>query len=146
MKDVAGQGIRRTAGRRRGPVAARSNVAGYSTIESAVTIPVVILFTMLVVQYALLWHGRHVAAAAAQDGLRAARAYQASAADGQAAATGYLTQVAPNLLRAPQVLSSRGAASVVVQVRAGVLSVVPFGQFEVSSTATGPVERFVAAP
>jgi hypothetical protein len=116
---------------------------GYSTVEAVVTLPAVIFLTMLVVQYALLWHGRHGAEAAAQDGLRAARAYQASAATGQAAAARYLAQVAPNLLTAPTVEAVRTPATASVDVRAQVLSVLPLATFAVSAHAAGPVEHFV---
>ena len=81
----------------------RRDDGGYSVVEAAITLPALILFTMLVVQWALLWHGRHVVEAAVQDGVRAARAYQATAADGQHSAQAYLHAVAPTLLTAPQV-------------------------------------------
>ena len=125
-------------GRRRG-----GDDAGYSIIEAVITLPVLIMFTMLVVQYALVWHSRHIAQAAAQDGLRAARGYASSAADGQDAATTYLRQVAPNLLTGPLVVADRTPTTVTVVVHAHVLSVVPFADFDVDERVSGPVERFV---
>jgi Flp pilus assembly protein TadG len=116
---------------------------GYSTIEAVITLPAMILMTLLVVQYALLWHGRHVADAAAQNALRAARSYESTAEAGQDAATAYLAQVAPNLLTAPSVTATRTATTVTVQVRAKLLSVVPLTDFDVAADAAGPVERFV---
>lgn len=115
---------------------------GYSIVEAAITLPVVILFTMLVVQWALLWHGRHVVESAVQDGVRAARAYQATEGDGQRSAQTYLRSVAPTLVTTPQVEVSRTATTVTVRIRAGVLSVIPGGSFEVEETGTAPVERF----
>jgi hypothetical protein len=112
-------------------------------VEASITLPVLILFTMLVVQWALIWHGRHVAEAAAQDGLRAARGYQATAASGQNAAENYLQAVAPRLLTSPQVDVTRTATTVTVQIHAGVLSVLPGSGFDVDETAAAPVERFV---
>lgn len=97
---------------------------------------------LLVVQLALLWHGRNVAEAAAQDGLRSARGYQSTAALGQRDAEDYLRQVAPNLLPDAQVSVERTETTVTVRVRAGVLSIVPLG-LAVDETAAGPVERFV---
>jgi hypothetical protein len=116
---------------------------GYSVVEASITLPVVILLSMLVVQWALIWHGRHVAEAAAQDGLRAARGYEASAATGQQAATDYLRSVAPNLLSSPRVDVTRTPTTATVHIHARVLSVVPGGGFDVDQTASGPVERFV---
>jgi hypothetical protein len=116
---------------------------GYSTIEAVVTLPAVILFTMLVVQYALVWHGRHVAQAAAQDGLRAARTYQARADAGQAAASSYLAKVAPNLITNPTVTTTRTATTITVRIGGQILSVIPLAAFPVTAVAAGPVEQFV---
>jgi hypothetical protein len=116
---------------------------GYSVVEASITLPVLILFTMLVVQWALIWHGRHVAEAAAQDGLRAARGYQASATSGQSAAETYLEAVAPRLLTSPRVDVTRTTTTVTVHVHAGVLSVLPGSGFDVDEAASAPVERFV---
>jgi hypothetical protein len=49
------------------------------------------------------------------------------------------------MLRDPQVIVDRDAASVSVTVHATVISVVPFGHYTVSETATGPVEHFANA-
>lgn len=122
---------------------------GYSIVEAAIVLPVVVLLSMLVVQWALIWHGRHVAEGAAQTGLRAARGYQATAGAGEQAATGYLSSVAPNLLAAPSVDVTRTATTATVRVRARVLAVIPglsaviSGGVDVEESATGPVERFV---
>ena len=125
---------------------------GYSVVEAAIVLPVVVLLCMLVVQWALIWHGRHVAEGAAQTGLRAARGYQATAGAGEKAAAGYLSSVAPTLLSAPSVDVIRTTTTATVRVRARVLAVIPglsaviSGAVDVEQTATGPVERFVAEP
>lgn len=124
------------------PRCRREDDGGYSIVEAAITLPAVILFTMLVVQWALLWHGRHVVESAVQDGVRAARAYQATAGDGQRSAQTYLQSVAPTLVTSPQVEVSRTATSVTVRIRAGVISVIPGGSFQVEESGTAPVERF----
>jgi hypothetical protein len=117
---------------------------GYSVVEAVITLPVLILLTLLVVQWALVWHGRHVAEAAAQDGLRAGRGYQASASSGRSEAECYLRAVAPRLLTSPQVDVSRSATTVTVHVRARVLSLIPaVDGIGVEETASGPVERYV---
>ncbi|MGH3626504.1 MAG: TadE/TadG family type IV pilus assembly protein [Sciscionella sp.] len=119
---------------------------GFSTLEAVVVIPVVVIITMLVIQYVMLWHARNLAEAAAQNGLRVARGYQATAAQGQASATHYLDSVASNLLQDRQVDAHRTATTVEVTVHASVLSVVPFGSYTVDETASGPVERYVDSP
>lgn len=130
---------------KRGPRGAGSSREdGYSIVEAVITLPVLIALTMFVVQYALLWHGRNVAQAAAQDGLRTARSYQGTAAMGQQAAVDYLSQVAPKLLTRAHVQVDRTPTAVTVQVRAQVLSLLGFARLDVTETAAGPVERFVA--
>ena len=115
---------------------------GYSVVEVVITFPVLMLLVMGVVQFALFWHARHVAEAAAQDGLRGARGYSSTAELGQRDALSYLAQVAPRLLTAPSVDVQRTPTTVTVRVHAGVLSIVPLG-LDVDETAVGPVERFV---
>ncbi len=118
---------------------------GYSVVEAAITLPALVLMCMLVVQFALLWHGRHVVEAAARDGVEAARAYQASASDGRAAASSYISAVAPKLITSPSIAVSRSATVVTVTIRASVLRVIPMGSYAVTESASGPVERFVAS-
>lgn len=123
--------------------------AGYNPLEAAIITPIIIVFTMLIVQFALLWHGRHVAEAAAQAAARSAAAYTSTAAVGQANGASYLAQVAPHLLTGAAVRVDRGPQSVTVRVTATVTatvpSVIPFGTFTVTETATAPVEVFVNA-
>jgi len=123
-----------------------SGDSGYSVVETAIAWPVFIAVILLVVQFALLWHGRHVAEAAARDGLEAGRGIDATAATGRDAATGYLRDVAPRLLTDPRVDVTRTATTVRVQVRAHILRVLPGWDLTVSETASGPVETFTAFP
>ena len=75
-----------------------------------------ITLTMLVIQYALVWHGKHVAQAAAQDGLQVARAFQSTPQAGEESARAYLAEVAPNLLQGVGVRAEQTAVSVTVTV------------------------------
>jgi len=136
---------RRAAVGRRWRAAVAEPDAGYNPLEAAIITPIIIVFTMLIVQFALLWHGRHVAEAAAQAAARSAAAYTSTAAVGQADGASYLAQVAPHLLTGAAVRVDRGPQSVTVRVTATVPSVIPFGTFTVTETATAPVEVFVNA-
>lgn len=115
---------------------------GFSTVEAVIVIPLVVILTMIVVQYVMLYHARNVTEAAARNGLRVARGYQASAAQGKTAAEQYLTDVAPKLLAVRNCDAQRSAVTVVMICHAEVASVVPFGSFSVTEQATGPVETF----
>lgn len=126
--------------------AARSESdGGFSTLEAVVVIPTVVIITMLVVQYVLLWHARNVTEAAAQDALRVARGYEAAAAQGRAAGTEYLHNAAGKLLEKFTMTVDRGTDLVTVHVRGTVTSVVPFGTYTVDESAAGPIEKYVPA-
>ena len=135
----------KTIAARRWRAAVADRDAGYNPLEAAIIVPIIIVFTMLIVQYALLWHGRHVAEAAAQAAARSAAAYTSTAALGQADGANYLAQVAPHLLADATVTVDRGPQSVTVTVTATVASVIPFGSFSVAEHAQAPVEQFVPA-
>jgi|SRR5579885_3485479 len=120
--------------------------AGYSVLEAAIVLPVVFLLLMVIVQWAIVWHARNVAEAAAQEGLRTAAAYTATAEAGRADTVNYLAQVAPHALPDPQVTVTRGPTAVTVSVHARVMTLIPFGHFSVDETVSGPIETFVTAP
>lgn len=116
---------------------------GYSVLEAAITLPIIFLLLMFIVQWAIVWHARNVAQAAAQEGLRTAEAYQSSAAAGRSDAVNFLDQTAPHALPGAIVTVDRGTTTVTVHVHAPVMSVVPLGHFSVDEFASGPIEQFV---
>ena len=118
---------------------------GSTVAEAVIIVPVIIIATLVVVQFVLLWHGRHVAQAAAQTAARAAATYQGSADIGRADGDAYLAEVAPSLLPGRNISVTRDASSVVVTVHADVLTVIPFGNFTVDERASAPVEAFTSA-
>jgi Flp pilus assembly protein TadG len=120
--------------------------AGYSVLEVAIVLPVVFALTMTIVQWAVVWHARSVAEAAAQEGLRTTQAYSSTATAGRADTLTYLSAVAGKSLPDPQVSVTRGATAATVQVTATVASVIPFGHFHITASASGPVETYAAAP
>jgi Flp pilus assembly protein TadG len=116
---------------------------GDATVEAVIIVPVIVVLTLLVVQFVLVWHGRHVAQAAAQTAARSAAAYPAQPATGRAAGNDYLAEVAPNLLPGRSVSVTRDATAVTVIVTADVLTVIPFAGFHIQEQATAPLEIFV---
>ena len=115
---------------------------GSSTVEAVITIPVIVVFTLLVIQFALMWNARHTAQAAAQLAARSAATYESTAGIGQADAEDYLSRTAPNLLSGRSVQVNRGADAVTVTVVASVPSVIPFASFTVDEQASAPIEAF----
>ena len=127
---------------RRWRAASSATDHGYNVIEAAIVVPILVVMTLLVVQMALLWHGRHVAEAAAQAAARSAAGYNSSADVGRSDGASYLAQVAPNLLQSPSVSVARNGRTVTVTVTAKVLAVIPFADFTVTEGAQAPVEAF----
>lgn len=119
---------------------------GYSVLEAAIVLPVAFGLIMLIAQWAVVWHARGVAAAAAEEGVRATAAYQATADQGRLQTESYLAQVAPRSLPDPLVSVTRTARFARVTVAATVASVIPFVRVHVSESASGPVEAYVSAP
>lgn len=132
--------------RRRYRVLRADNDRGYSVLEAAITLPIIFFMLMLVVQWAIVWHSRNVAQAAAQEALRSAQSYQSTAGTGQANGNNYLAQVAPHALGQGCVKVTRSATTVTVRVHCKVMSVIPFGSYYATETVSGPVERYVNAP
>ncbi len=117
---------------------------GSAIVEAVIIIPVIVICSMFLIQFTLIWHGRHLAESAAQAAVTAASGYQSDSGRGQQSAREFLGQVAPNLLTAQNITVSRGATVVTARIDAHVLTVVPFASFTVTATASGPVEQFTA--
>ena len=122
----------------------RSDERGAGTLETVLVIPLVLLLITAVVQFALWYHASHVALAAAQDGVRAARVQGAIGADGQARAQTELDQLGRDLVVAPQVTVTRGLDVATVDVSGWAPQVVPLLRLPIHQHASSPVERFYA--
>jgi hypothetical protein len=126
---------------------------GASAVELAMLTPLLIIIIAATIQFAMLYHARHVALAAAQAGARVARATagQPGAAWEAPARTKtmeYLRSIGPNLLEAPHpVLLQRFAGGqlvdVGVEVQGTAVRVIPFLTLQVDEQSRGPVERFI---
>ena len=137
MDNGRGVGVRRRWHR-----VAADRDRGSSTVEAVITIPVIVMFTLVVIQFALLWNARHTGQAAAQLAARSAATYESTAGIGQADAEAYLAKTAPNLLSGRSVQVNRAADAVTVVVTASVPSVIPFGSFTIDEQASAPIEAF----
>jgi Flp pilus assembly protein TadG len=112
------------------------------SLQLAVIFPVVLTLLLLSVQAGLFFHARHVARAAANEGLRAARLYGHTAVDGQAAAAQLLRQSGGDLISDEQVTATRDTSTASVSVTGQAISLLPGVSLNVSETSSGPVERF----
>ena len=109
--------------------------------------PVLLLIIFTVVQASLYFYARSLALAAAQEGVRAARAENAHLPDGVTRARTFLTSTAGDSLLTPTVSSTGSSATQIrIRVTGRSLSVLPgVPGLTVSQEATGPKERFTTA-
>ena len=115
---------------------------GLATVEFVVVFPLLFFCIMAVVQFGIWAHASHVATAAAQEGARAARAEDGSAAAGEARAQALISAAGAAVLVGPHAAASRGTDEVRVEVRARAASVLPGVSLPVRAVAAGPVERY----
>lgn len=102
--------------------------------------PAVIVLTLLLVQAVLVWHGRHVAQAAAQTAAVTGAGYRADPGQGDQACAEYLHAVAPHLLAGGTCRVERHGSQMIATVDATVFTVIPFAHLHVHETAAAQVE------
>ncbi|TDD87351.1 pilus assembly protein [Actinomadura darangshiensis] len=112
---------------------------GSATVATAITFPVVGLLFLALAQAVMVSVARDVAQAAAEEGLRVARARQGSFAGGRAAAASFARD--EPILEAPDVTVS-GANTITVRVVGRAPSLLPGVNIGVSQTVRGARERF----
>jgi Flp pilus assembly protein TadG len=117
---------------------------GATSIELALLTPILLFVILLVVQFAMVYHARHVALAAAQAGARVARGQVTgdwqSAAKSKAEA--YAQQIGPNIITGVVATPSGGVDERFVDVDGQAITVIPFMSLHVHQRAGGPTECF----
>jgi len=117
---------------------------GVSSLAEAVLIwPALLFAVMSIFQFGLMFYARNVAEQAAQQGAEAARAFNATSADGTAATNQFLDSVVSKTLQNRQVTATRTNDTASVTVTGTVISLVPGVHLKVSEHAEGLVERYV---
>lgn len=96
--------------------AANPGQRGEVSAGLALGFPLLLMLIFGTLEFALWQHAQHVAVAAAQEGARAARTEQGSAAAGQARAEAFLAELAPGALSEATVTVARGADQVEVVI------------------------------
>ncbi|MGI8328689.1 TadE/TadG family type IV pilus assembly protein [Actinomadura scrupuli] len=122
----------------------RARDSGASSLEWALLTPVLITMILFVVQFAMIYHARHVALAAAQSGARVARTDTSSAwrAKAERRATDSVAQVGPGLLTNIRAVATGDQRDRQVVVTGRAVAVVPLLDFNVREQAGGPRECF----
>jgi Flp pilus assembly protein TadG len=117
---------------------------GDASIQMAIIFPFVLLATIAVIQVSMWYYARSIALTAAREGLAAARAYQASPADGTGRAHEVLGRSAGDSLLAYSVSTAGSTAERVrLTVTGTAQSMIPgVAGLQVSQSASGAVERW----
>lgn len=113
---------------------------GSTSIEMVVLLPALFGLMFFGMQVALLFQGRTVALAAAQEGARAAAAEHGTAAAGIGSAQSFLATSTAGL-SGTSVSGTRTATQATITVTATTLSVIPGWTPTITQSATMPVER-----
>ena len=116
---------------------------GAHTVEFAIVALPLLIVTFMVIQAALVFHARSMALAAATQGAQVARGYGSSSGAGKTKAEDFLGVVGQGL-QDPEVEVTASGTDVTVTVRGHAPSIIPFMTFNVTQTASGPIERFVS--
>jgi len=115
---------------------------GSASLQIIVLMPALFLMMFVGMQAALIYHGRTVAIAAAQEGARAAAAQVTSPGAGQAAAAEFVASAGGDgVLRGVTVTASRDTTTATVVVTGTTLSVVPGWTPQITQSASAPLER-----
>ncbi|MER7207081.1 TadE family protein [Streptosporangium sp. NPDC000239] len=132
--------------RRSRRVRGRDGERGASVVELAMIMPVVLAVVLLVVQFALWFHGRQVADAAAREGSRLARIDSDSwQDDATSKAEEVLKAIGPKLLNGAKVTTWEEGDQRGVEITATAVQVVPLlpsTSLTITSRFGGPVECF----
>ncbi|WP_189243319.1 TadE/TadG family type IV pilus assembly protein [Planobispora rosea] len=124
----------------------RDRERGATVVELAMIMPVVLVVVLLIVQFALWFHGRQVADAAAREGARLARIDSESwQGDAEARADEVIRAVGPKLLEGATVTAWEEGDRRGVEVTATAVQVVPLlpaTTFTITARFGGPVECF----
>lgn len=114
---------------------------GSVTVEMVVLMPVLLATLFAGIQAGVVFHARHIAIAAAQEGARTAAAYQASLPDGISTATHAAADWAGQTLTGVRVTGQRTTTRVSITVQGSAISLLPGVSWPIEQTATLPVER-----
>lgn len=117
-----------------------SHERGSSTIQMVMLMPVLFALMFVGVQAALMYQGRTIALAAAQEGARAAAAEHSSTGVGIEVARDYVSRSTSGL-KQTSVTGQRGAATASVTVTTHTVSVIPGWSPKIVQSASMPVER-----
>ncbi|WP_410597093.1 hypothetical protein [Amycolatopsis sp. lyj-23] len=114
---------------------------GDDNVAAAVIFSAILLVAWAILQVAVVLLGRGVALEAARDGVHAARLPPVDTAAAASAAAGYVTRATGSWLNDVTAHAETDGTNVSVTVTGDAVSLVPFAQFPISQTSSGPIEE-----
>lgn len=113
---------------------------GSTNVEMVLLMPILLATLLGGIQAGFVFHARHLAIASAQEGARAAAAYQAKLTEGLRTATATASEWGGPTLTAIQVTGERTTTRVSITVSGTAVSLIPGMSWPIEQTATLPVE------
>lgn len=113
---------------------------GASVMEFSILVPILLLLIFVLPQFALWFHAREVAERAAQQGVDAGRAYNASPGDGSDAATAFIGEMGGSLQSPKVTVDTSSPGKMAVEVRGTVATLIPGVKLTVVHRAEAPIE------
>jgi len=104
--------------------------------------PALLLLVLASVHVGLWYHARHIAAAASEEGSRAARAAGATDAAGETKANRFIDDLGPNVILGRHITIARTATTVTVAITGHSPAVIPGLTMEINASTTSPLEIF----
>jgi Flp pilus assembly protein TadG len=123
----------------------RAGDRGASSLELAILTPILILVILLVIQFAMVYHARHVALAAAQHGARIARDTPQGSWQSQAEtdAETYAGKIGPDVLGGVNAVATEDQNQQRwVTVSGTAVEIVPGVTIKVTQRSGGPIECY----
>ena len=117
---------------------------GDAVTETVIVVPILLLLIMAVVQFGLWYHAEHVVQAAAQEGVRAARALDGTPEGGRERAQRFLAVTAASLIEEPAIQATRDDRQAAVEVTGRAVAVIPGLHLGVHARAVSATESFRA--
>lgn len=121
----------------------RRDERGASGVEFLIMAAVLIGLFSILVQFGINQYGQRVAEAAAREGAVEAARFDGTEGAGSRTAKEYLTEDGAPAVTGSTVSASRSSTQATVTVRVEVVSIMPWLDDLITSTATVPVEKFV---
>jgi Flp pilus assembly protein TadG len=119
---------------------------GSATVELTLAAPLAGFLLMLVVQFAMWAHATHIAQAAANAGVQAARVHGGSVASGEDTTHAVLDQLAGSTLSEAGVTVDRTATDATVTIDGTAAAVLPGLSLPVHTSVTAPREQIPGVP